>query len=107
MATSAKAEARSRAPEPSLPGALLTDERLARLVARGSERAFQTIYERYHQQLYRYCRSLLRDGDDAYDALQSTLVSALAALQRGQRDAPLRPWLFRIAHNEASSQTRR
>jgi RNA polymerase sigma factor (sigma-70 family) len=107
VAISAKPEARSSAPEPSIPGALLTDERLARLVAGGSERAFQTIYERYHQQLYRYCHSLLRNGDDAYDALQSTLVSALAALQRGQRDAPLRPWLFRIAHNEASSQTRR
>lgn len=93
--------------EPSIATALLADELLARLVARGSERAFETIYDRYHQRLYRYCYSLLRDSDDAYDALQSTLVSALAALQRGQRDAPLRPWLFRIAHNEAISEFRR
>jgi RNA polymerase sigma factor (sigma-70 family) len=77
------------------------------LVEDGSERAFAVIYERYHQRLYRYCRSHLRDGDDAYDALQSTLANALAALQRGQRDAPLRPWLFRIAHNEAISLIRR
>jgi RNA polymerase sigma factor (sigma-70 family) len=86
---------------------LLSDERLARLVEDGSERAFAMIYERYHQRLYRYCRSLLRDGDDAYDALQSTLANALAALQRGRRDAPLRPWLFRIAHNESISLIRR
>jgi RNA polymerase sigma factor (sigma-70 family) len=86
---------------------LLSDERLARFVEDGSERAFAVIYERYHQRLYRYCRSLLRDGDDAYDALQSTLANALAALQRGQRDAPLRPWLFRIAHNETISLIRR
>jgi RNA polymerase sigma factor (sigma-70 family) len=86
---------------------LLSDERLARFVEDGSERAFAVIYERYHQRLYRYCRSHLRDGDDAYDALQSTLANALAALQRGQRDAPLRPWLFRIAHNEAISLIRR
>jgi len=86
---------------------LLSDERLARLVEDGSERAFAVIYERYHQRLYRYCRSLLRDGDDAYDALQSTLANALAALQRGRRDAPLRPWLFRIAHNESISLIRR
>lgn len=86
---------------------LLSDERLARFAEDGSERAFAVIYERYHQRLYRYCRSHLRDGDDAYDALQSTLANALAALQRGQRDAPLRPWLFRIAHKETISLIRR
>jgi RNA polymerase sigma factor (sigma-70 family) len=85
----------------------LVDERLARQVAKGSRRAFTTIYERYHQELYRYCYSLLRDRDDAYDALQSTLLAALAALRRGRRDAPLRPWLYRIAHNEAVSLIRR
>jgi RNA polymerase sigma factor (sigma-70 family) len=89
--------------------ALLADERLARLVASEgeSEAAFATIYERYHQPLYRYARSILHDGDDAHDALQSTLARAFAALQRGQRDAPLCPWLFRIVHNEAISVIRR
>ena len=107
MAAPEQAAPRAFAREPSLPAVLLGDERLARLVTRGSERAFQAIYDRYHQQLYRYCYSVLRNRDDAYDVLQSTLVSALAALQRGQRDAPLRPWLFRIAHNEAISEVRR
>ncbi|HWC87797.1 MAG TPA: sigma-70 family RNA polymerase sigma factor [Solirubrobacteraceae bacterium] len=83
------------------------DERLARLVAGGSERAFATLYERYHQQLYRYCRSIVHDDADAEDVLQSALASAFAALGRDQRDAPLRPWLFRIAHNEAISLLRR
>ena len=45
----------------------------------------------------------LHDELDAQDALQSTFASAFAALRRAQRDAPLRPWLFRIAHNEAMS----
>jgi RNA polymerase sigma factor (sigma-70 family) len=86
---------------------LFGDERLARLVGSGSERAFAAIYERYHQPLYRYCRSIVRHDADAQDALQSTIANALAALKRGQRDAPLRPWLFRIAHNEAISLVRR
>ena len=85
----------------------LGDERLARLAARGSSRAFAAVYERYHQPLYRYCRSILRDDSDAQDALQSTFTRALAALKRDQRSAPLRPWLFRIAHNEAISLLRR
>jgi RNA polymerase sigma factor (sigma-70 family) len=83
------------------------DERLAQLVAGGSERAFVALYERYYDQLYRYCRSIVRDDSDAQDAVQSTLTGAFAALRRGRRDAPLRPWLFRIAHNESVSVLRR
>ncbi len=85
----------------------LGDERLARLAARGRARAFAAVYERYHQPLYRYCRSIVRDDADAQDALQSTFTRALSALKRDQRSAPLRPWLFRIAHNESISVLRR
>ncbi|MGI8412643.1 MAG: sigma-70 family RNA polymerase sigma factor [Solirubrobacteraceae bacterium] len=107
-------EAQTIVPAPARAGgppsrlSLMGDERLARLVAgAGSERAFASLYERYHQPLYRYCRSMLRNDADAQDALQSTLAGAFAALKRGQRDAPLRPWLYRIAHNESVSLLRR
>ena len=86
---------------------VLGDERLARLVGDGNKPAFAPLYERYYQQLYRYCRSIVHDDLDAQDALQSTFASAFAALRKRQRDAPLRPWLFRIAHNEAVSVIRR
>jgi RNA polymerase sigma factor (sigma-70 family) len=90
-----------------LAASLAGEERLARLVARGDEAACRVLYERYHQQLYRYCRSLLHNETDAQDALQTTFISAFGALSRGRRDAPLRPWLFRIAHNESVSLLRR
>ena len=89
------------------PFGLLGDERLARLAAAGHERAFTIVYQRYHQPLYRYCRSILHNDADAQDALQSTFAAAFAALGRGQRDAPIRPWLYCIAHNEAVSALRR
>jgi RNA polymerase sigma factor (sigma-70 family) len=94
---------------PELPGpvGLLSDERLARLARRGSERAFATLYERHHQALYRYCLSIVRNPQDAQDALQSALTRALAALQASERDLAVRPWLFRIAHNEAVSILRK
>jgi RNA polymerase sigma factor (sigma-70 family) len=87
--------------------ARLSDEALARQAGRGNERAFAAIYERYHQPLYGYCRSVVRNDVDAQDVLQSTFAGALSALKRRQRNAPLRPWLFRIAHNEAISLIRR
>ena len=75
--------------------------------ARGDTVAFAAVYERHHQALYRYCRSILRHEEDAQDALQNTFTRAFAALQDERRDFELRPWLFRIAHNEAISILRR
>lgn len=97
---------RSRS-EPALAGRSASDERLARLVSKGSERAFATLYQRHHQALYRYCLSIVRDEHDAQDALQSAMTRALLALRAQQRDLAVRPWLFRIAHNEAVSVLRR
>jgi RNA polymerase sigma factor (sigma-70 family) len=74
--------------------------------ARGDDAALAAMYERHHQALYRYCRSILHDDEDARDALQSTMAKALAALRDEERDFELRPWLFRIAHNEAISRLR-
>ena len=75
--------------------------------ARGDAAAFAAVYERHHQALYRYCRSILRHEEDAQDALQSTMTRAFAALQDERRDFDLKPWLFRIAHNEAISILRK
>jgi RNA polymerase sigma factor (sigma-70 family) len=74
---------------------------------RGDSAALTAVYERHHQALYRYCRSILRDEEEAWDALQSTMAKAVAALSDEQRDFEVRPWLFRIAHNEAISRLRR
>ncbi len=86
---------------------LLSDERLVKLASRGSARAFATLYERHHQAIYRYCRSIVRNDHDAQDALQSAMTRAYAALCARERDLAVRPWLFRIAHNEAISILRR
>jgi RNA polymerase sigma factor (sigma-70 family) len=89
-----------------LPGRLAGDERLAREAGAGSERAFTTLFQRYHQQLYRYCRGLTGNDQDAQDALQLTFTKALVAMREDRRNAPLRPWLYRIAHNESISVIR-
>ena len=82
-----------------------SDEAL-RQAARGDVGAFTVVYERHHLELYRYCRSILRHDEDAHDALHNTMTKAWEALQRGDREVALRPWLFRIAHNEAVSMLR-
>jgi RNA polymerase sigma factor (sigma-70 family) len=86
---------------------LLEDDHLARHARKGDNRAFAELYERHHQALYRYCLSIVRNAEDANDALQSTMLNALRSLRARDRSVAVRPWLFRIAHNESISLLRR
>jgi RNA polymerase sigma factor (sigma-70 family) len=86
---------------------VLSDERLARRAVKGDERAFAAIFDRYHQRLYRYCLAIVGDTQDAQDALQNTMVKVLRALPGEGRRIELKPWLYRIAHNESIELLRR
>ena len=79
------------------------DLRLAELAAAGDERAFEALFRRYHQELYRYCRAIVNDPADAEDAMQATMVKALRSLPGERREISLKPWLYRVAHNESIS----
>lgn len=87
--------------------ALLSDERLAARAARGDREAFAVLFGRHHQAVYRYSLAILRNPEDAADVLQTTMLKALQTLVSGREDLAVRPWLFRVAHNEAVSLLRR
>ena len=86
---------------------LLSDERLALLAGTGSDPAFAMLYRRFDGPLHGYCLSIVKNPDDARDVLQSAWMKALVALRARTRKAPVRPWLFRIVHNEAIDLIRR
>lgn len=103
---SATAVLAPRAPR-IMPLSRMGDEALASRAAAGNQAAFTALYERYHGPLLGYCRSILLDAEDASDATQSALENAFRALPRREPGRPLRPWLYRIAHNEAINIVRR
>ena len=51
--------------------------------------------------LHRYCARLMGSVIDGEDVVQDTMLRALEALPELDDATPLRPWLFRIAHNRA------
>ena len=68
--------------------------------------AFIALAGELQPELHRYCARLMGSVIDGEDVVQDTLVRAVVALkemeQQGVMDTPpLRPWLFRIAHNRA------
>ncbi|HEY0362409.1 MAG TPA: sigma-70 family RNA polymerase sigma factor [Solirubrobacteraceae bacterium] len=82
-----------------------SDRRLVALAADGHDRAFEAIVERYRRPLERYLRRLLSEAL-AEDVLQATFVRAWQALRAGTDVRELRPWLYRIAHNQALNTLR-
>jgi RNA polymerase sigma factor (sigma-70 family) len=90
-----------------MPDVAHSNERLLQRASKGDQRAFASIFERYHQRLYRYCAAIVGDPEDARDALQNTMVRVLAALPGERRKLELEPWLYRVAHNEAIDVLRR
>jgi RNA polymerase sigma factor (sigma-70 family) len=93
-------------PSPSV--ALLrtqSDERLVTLAAAGHERAFEAIVERYRRRLIRSAQRYLPDAR-AEDAVQQALVSAWAALRRGDEVRDLSAWLHRIVRNTSLNALR-
>ena len=82
-----------------------SDRRLVALAADGHDLAFEAIVERYRRPLQRYLRRLLSEAL-AEDVLQATFVRAWQALRAGTDVRELRPWLYRIAHNQALNTLR-
>jgi RNA polymerase sigma factor (sigma-70 family) len=86
---------------------LFSDGHLAKRAVGGDERAFAAIFRRYHQSLYRFCLAIVGNPEDAQDALQNTMMKVLRALPGEERQIELKPWLYRIAHNESVDLLRR
>lgn len=80
---------------------LVSDERLSRRLAIGEAAAFDELYRRYAHRLSAYASTLLGDRAAGEDVAQVALLNAYQALRSGKTPEQVRPWLYRIAHNEA------
>ena len=52
-------------------------------------------------ELHRFCARLMGSVIEGEDVVQDTFARAFVALDELEEDAPLRAWMFRIAHNRA------
>ncbi len=66
-----------------------------------ARRRFLALVQDIRPELHRYCARMTGSVADAEDVVQDTLARAYYELSDLQAMPPLRPWLFRIAHNRA------
>lgn len=72
-----------------------------------AHRRFQELVAEVRPELHRYCARMTGSIIDGEDVVQETLAKAFYALATAESLPPLRPWLFRVAHNAAIDFTRR
>jgi RNA polymerase sigma factor (sigma-70 family) len=57
--------------------------------------------------LHRYCARMTGSVMDGEDVVQEALIEAYRKLDKYDESRPLKPWLFRIAHNRCIDFLRR
>jgi RNA polymerase sigma-70 factor (ECF subfamily) len=83
-----------------------TDDGLIGQLERG-RRQYLALVEPVRAELHRYCARMTGSVADGEDVVQETLATAYYELSQLKELPPLRPWLFRIAHNTAIDHWRR
>ena len=97
-------------PQPPQQAARIAQQDEADLVVRaaaGDRPAFGVLVERYAGVARRVARAVLGNPEDADDAAQDAMLSALVKLDQYDPRRPFGPWLLRIVANAATDRRRR
>jgi len=76
-------------------------------LANANREALEELFSRYRGRLYKTAFRILRNPEDAEDALQEGLLSAFRKLDSFEGRARFSTWLTRIVFNAAAMQMRR
>ncbi len=85
----------------------LSDGNLVEKTLAGDNTAFRVLVERHSTAVFNTAYRLLGNRADAADAAQDTFLRAYRALNTFRTDAPLKPWLCRIAANVSLNRLKR
>lgn len=72
---------------------------LLRRVAEGDKNAFLDLYESYSDRLFVYCLRLMKDRDQAKDALQNAMIKIYERAKLYQEGSNATAWLYRLTRN--------
>jgi RNA polymerase sigma-70 factor, ECF subfamily len=82
------------------------EQRLVTQAKAGDQQAYAELLARHQAVAFRAAYLIAGSAAEAEDATQEACVKAWLALERFRAGAPFRPWLVRIAMNEARNRRR-
>lgn len=83
------------------------EERLIDRVCAGDTQLFYELVQPYERSLFACARGILRNNEDAEDAVQEAMVKALKNIRSFRREAKFSTWLVQITMNEAKMRLRK
>jgi RNA polymerase sigma-70 factor (ECF subfamily) len=92
---------------PASPTTTAEEGALVAAARAGDERAFRALVAPYQRALEVHCYRMLGSFHDAEDVTQDTLMRAWGALDRFERRASVKTWLYRIATNACLDELER
>ena len=84
----------------------LSDKQLAGQIKKGQTHAFDQMFDRYSQQLYRFSKSLLKNHEDAEEVVQEVFFRIWKKRNELNERRSFRSFLFSIAYNLIVDQFR-
>jgi RNA polymerase sigma factor (sigma-70 family) len=78
---------------------LMDDATLVAAARSGDDTAWAAIYDRYADKLHDHCHRILRDRDEAADAVHDAFLAAARNLHQLREPDRLRPWLYSICRH--------
>jgi RNA polymerase sigma-70 factor (ECF subfamily) len=85
----------------------LSERELAARLAERDTNALEVLMRRYNQSLYRAARSILKNEEEAEEAVQDAYLKAYDAISNFRGNSKLSTWLTRIVINEALARQRK
>src|SRR4051812_48813460 len=89
------------------PAAVITDHKLVAAVRRGDDRAFETLYERYHRRIHSYVFGVVKDHQPAEDVTQGVFAPARRRTRPPERPLAFTPGMYELAQPACTAQFRR
>lgn len=86
---------------------MLNQEQEWIVLAKENPKYFAPLYEKYHEQIFRYVYQRMDDKQLAYDVTSQVFLKAINNLKKFEyRGVPMSSWLYRIAKSELNQSFR-
>jgi len=109
MAATGLNSLRSNRRDSAMPGERrqVSDKRLVAVAKSGDKSAFDELYKRHAEKMFRTTRRITRNREDAEDAVQECFLNAFVHLKSFDGRSQFSTWLTRIAVNAALMKLRK
>lgn len=82
-------------------------ESVVERVKAGDQQAYATIIRTYEKQIYMYCYYILKNREEAEDAVQDIFIKVYQAIGKYRQQVSFSAWLYKVAYYHCLDQIRK